>query len=122
MTEINVPLLRKTLEHITAHPEEHSQAAWAEKDQRTLCGTTYCLAGHAVQFAGYEIDWETPIYSADCVVGGESIELAAQRELGLTDPQARRMFNFRTNLLGLWEQAAHYTCGEIKVPERFSNV
>lgn len=120
---VNVPLLRKTLEHITAHPEEHSQAAWAQRsyrDQGTLCGTTYCLAGHAVQFAGYDIDWERGTYTTDYVVDGGSIEHVAQRELGLSDPQVRRMFSVRTSLLGLWALAADYSDGEIEVPARFN--
>lgn len=38
-------LLRRTLEYIEAHPEEHDQRHWA---QRTACGTTMCIAGTAV--------------------------------------------------------------------------
>lgn len=42
---INVPLLRKTLEHIEAHPEEWNQSAWA-------CGTAGCFAWHAAMLDG----------------------------------------------------------------------
>lgn len=42
---VNVPLLRKTLEHIEAHPEEWNQSAWA-------CGTAGCFAWHAAMLDG----------------------------------------------------------------------
>jgi len=52
MTDItpNVPLLRKTLEHIEAHPEEWNQEYWR-------CGTTMCFAGTACHLDGGE--WVT---------------------------------------------------------------
>lgn len=73
MTTIDVPLLRKVLEHVTEHPEEWRQAYWITgnlvvdgrtytgneglrrwyaledagmEDRATWCGTTACLAGH----------------------------------------------------------------------------
>lgn len=56
MSEYNIPLLRKTLEHIEAHPNEWSQRVWG---QRIVgCGTTYCFAGTAAVLSGYEPAWE----------------------------------------------------------------
>lgn len=42
--EPNIPLLRKTLEHIEAHPEEWKQETWR-------CATGMCFAGWAVTIA-----------------------------------------------------------------------
>lgn len=50
----NAIALKSALDHITAHPEEWDQEKWAEK---TACGTSCCLAGHAAIQAGYELDW-----------------------------------------------------------------
>jgi hypothetical protein len=44
---VNVPLLRKTLEHIEAHPEEWFQGVWS-------CGTAGCFAWHAAMLDGAE--------------------------------------------------------------------
>jgi hypothetical protein len=44
---VNVPLLRKTLEHIEAHPQEWDQAHWH-------CGTGMCFAGTACDLDGGE--------------------------------------------------------------------
>lgn len=44
---VNVPLLRKTLEHIEAHPEEWDQSSWS-------CGTSGCFAYHAAMISGGE--------------------------------------------------------------------
>jgi hypothetical protein len=41
----NVPLLRKTMEHIEAHPQEWDQQVWR-------CGTTMCFAGTACDLDG----------------------------------------------------------------------
>ena len=49
--EIDIPLLRKTLEHIKAHPEEWDQSSWR-------CDTGMCFAGWAVTLVGRE--WATP--------------------------------------------------------------
>jgi hypothetical protein len=120
---INVPLLRKTLEHITAHPEEHNQSFWAVQ---TPCGTAYCLAGHAVQLAGHEILW-TDVCPCGCdsrersawhCTDGREIEYVATEELGLTEDQADDLFESRNTLHYLWRKAAHYTDGEIDVPEQ----
>ena len=45
----NLPLLRKVLDHIDAHPEEYEQATYT---RTTSCGTAYCIAGHAAVMTG----------------------------------------------------------------------
>lgn len=124
----NVPLLRKTLEHITAHPEEWEQQSWAE---RRGCGTAACVAGHAVAFAGHEILWDEPDCDCDvcitcvdrntatnCVVDGQlrTIPSTAAHELGLTTRQANTMFAGSNKLPFLWQYAYDVTNGEIQPP------
>lgn len=80
MTELtyNVPLPRKVRDPILHHPETHEQASWIttvafelhkaaaaaaqyprgtryfRHMQKVVCGTTACVAGWAVQLAGWE--------------------------------------------------------------------
>lgn len=119
---VNVPLLRKVLEHITEHPNEHDQTEWATRVED--CGTTMCVAGHAVAMTGYEIIWPAHSGTAatcerDGDLWGRSIEGAAMEELGLSSDQADQLFSGVNTLEGLWHIASHLTCDEIKVPERF---
>ena len=120
--QIDVPLLRKELEFITAHPERWRQSTWL---QVTGCGTVGCLAGNTVLHAGL-----TPVLSELAPyahVGAvtnvrdddglqRTIRQAAQRLLGLSDDQADRIFYPTNDLRTLWELAARYTDGEIQVP------
>src|SRR6478609_6380573 len=54
----NLPLLRKVLEHIDAHPEEWHQSVWAMETSASECGTAFCVAGHTVVMAGGELLWD----------------------------------------------------------------
>ena len=45
---LNVPLAEKVLAMIDAHPEMHDQNWWLEPE----CGTTACIAGHAMLASG----------------------------------------------------------------------
>lgn len=111
MSGINVPLLRKSLEHIDAHPEEHDQRHWA---QRTPCGTKLCLAGTAVVLSGYDIRWgEDAIVSAQTTTGAY-IEDLAQEQLGLNDSAANWLFHKCEDADDLWDAAAWITDGEIR--------
>ncbi len=124
MTGVNVPLLRKTLEHITAHPEEHIQSTWALKRD---CGTACCLAGWAVQFAGHEIDWSRGILceggGLDSVnvkgMGRTTIDLVAEDVLGLPMDWASRLYRATNTLADLWQLASEFTDGEIEIPAEF---
>lgn len=96
---LNVPLLRKTMEHIEAHPEEHDQCWWARRED---CGTTYCFAGWAVmlgdpsavpQYAYLPgVGERKSRYEANCLTDGRSIAWTAQCLLGLDGDEARRLF------------------------------
>lgn len=112
---VNVELLRKVLEHITAHPDEHDQEVWA---RRTACGTAMCLAGHAVVMTGHRIDWSLLDIGglATFTTTGEIIEAVAERELGLDLGQSVELFSAANTLARLWMLAAELTDGEITPP------
>jgi hypothetical protein len=132
--EVNTPLLRKALEHITAHPEEWKQSFWASNDLREgplrrpaidSCGTAYCLAGHAVLLAGYEFVWESPDMAANVALPGELAADAvfaghkAQELLGLTRYEAERLFHSDNSLADLWAMSNAITHGDIEIPQEF---
>ncbi len=84
---LDVPLLRKTMEHITDHPEEHDQEKW-------LCGSFACFAGRAAVLAGATDLGDGRVRG----ILGDRIEDKhvsdyAQRLLGLTDGEAARLFS-----------------------------
>lgn len=124
----NIPLLRKTLEHIEAHPEEHNQEFWALK---TPCGTAFCFAGHAVQLAGYEIDWgstdfgQPEVHAHYVIAPGapmaeyRTIAHVAYQELGLTRDEANALFKEYHSLQRLYQLVHEFTDGEIEIPEQF---
>lgn len=126
--QVNVPLLRKTLEHITEHPEEWEQGAWA---MRNSCGTACCLAGTAVVLAGHKLQWEDCergdyLDFANCVETDDpmlrdtdavSIPVVAQRELNLPDFASTRLFSANNSLADLWALAEDVTGGAIVMSE-----
>lgn len=123
--QIDVPLLRKALEHITEHPEEWKQGFWVTKYD---CGTVYCLAGHVAIMTGHEIDWGSEAWRfapdreatlASGVVGGQYISDVAREALGLSRDHAETLFCGSNTLPELWELAHSYTNGEIEIPEQF---
>lgn len=117
--KVNVPLLRKALEHITEHPEEWDQEVWARP---TSCGTACCLAGTAVLLAGHEFAFTGPQEEALGLywrtTEGEQIEEVAQRELGLSDAYSALLFLPSNTLQTLWRYANELTDGEIEIPEK----
>ena len=119
---INVPLLRKELEYVTAHRDQWYQPEWLT---RSVCGTTGCLAGNAVLNAGYRPDWnyESSIHQTDTAVvvdveSGERRDVldVATRLFGLDDDDADWLFHPQSSLLQLWVTASHLTEGAIEVP------
>lgn len=91
--EINVPLLRKTLEHVREHPEEWRQHSWGQYS-RLSCGTVGCFAHHAVRLDGGKFisatrvaaeDGDDPEY-VELVLGQRAVPVRyrAQRALGLS--------------------------------------
>lgn len=118
----NVPMLRKIWEHINMHPEEWDQTSWGKKivekvlprDQRgrfttgsqTVCRTSFCVAGHAVNMAGISILGENVSdvvqlhWTNERSVDGDRIEIRqyAAHILGLTGEEANYMFSAKNTL------------------------
>lgn len=120
---INVALLRKTLEHITAHPKEWDQGAWAVRASsgRRSCGTAYCLAGTALVLDGHRIKWEAGQRESAYLTDGRYIADAARELLGLDEHEAAELFSGDNSLRHLWECASHLTDGEIEIPADLSD-
>lgn len=120
---INVANLRKTLEHITAHPEEWVQEEWGI--QRS-CGTAYCVAGtaiahlttHRIHWVPMRVDGAQVSRLGDVTVNGIVIGVvaAARDVLGLDARQAEVLFNASNTLGDLWHFAHRWTRGEIEIP------
>jgi hypothetical protein len=101
MSEINYPLLDRTIEYIEKHSEEHQQSVYR-------CSTGMCVAGHAAVLDGAK--WVHPEDPDDPMVfveqadrdafpslleDGETmvhVSLSASRRLGLSDDQALVLF------------------------------
>jgi hypothetical protein len=116
---VDVPLLRKQLEWATAHPEEHYQGDWV---QETECGTAYCIAGHTVVDAGYEIhqDPRTDEVLVTTEQGKRHVGDVARELLGLPVDSlchSSRLFAGGNSLHRLWELASQYTGGQIQIPD-----
>jgi hypothetical protein len=114
---IDVPLLRKELQHITDHPEEWDQDIWIGRAPERSCGTVGCLAGNTVLHSGLiplpgmgqEIDF-------DDFCDHVNIATMAAILLGLTRAQANFLFSGKNSLYDLWYYASVFTEGEIEVP------
>lgn len=129
---IDAPILRKALEHITAHPEEWDQSQWAGRD--SLCGTSCCLAGMIAVQQGYKLDFEAGDSATSYAIKdgrsnyishvaaaellGCEVESVAYGQLA-EYPPIREMFRGSHELPDLWRMASQLTDGEIKVPEEF---
>ena len=81
----NLPLLRKVLDHIDAHPDEWNQSMWATE---TECGTAYCVAGHAVAMTEGVIFDEFGYGPAESLCWTDG----AQKALGVTDDEGLSLF------------------------------
>jgi hypothetical protein len=121
--DVDVARLRKGLEYITAHRDEHEQRFWALR--RPGCGTSHCLAGTVVRHEGLAFDWEPitdPVsqwHGADTarrLIDGREIRGVARDLLGLTTFEADALFFAENDLHTLWCVAEHITRGEITVP------
>ena len=103
--------LRLIVKEIRANPANWTQKWWG---WRGRCGTSYCIAGHAVERAGYPMIWEPMVtgYRAGyCRMerGDRPIGEVAQQLLDLTAGQARLLFAGSNTLediealIGQWE-------------------
>lgn len=85
MTERNVELLEKTMQHILDHPEQHHQEdVWLDQ-----CGTPGCFMGWAMHFDGITLEG---IQASRYGLRWDSSKWAVER-LGLTDDEFMTMFN-----------------------------
>lgn len=112
---VNVPLLRKELEHVTHHPKEWNQTVWLRRWIPNQCGTLGCLAGNTVLHAGLELRLEPE--GTYMPMDGYTIKHHATNLLGLTVCQANALFDGSNSLLDLWSIANRITDGEIEVPQ-----
>jgi len=112
-TEINAPLFRKVLEHLTAHPDAHNPGAW----RGCIAGHTVLLAGHTlVRTNGSRLYWVSDDVRDRAGKRRRSIAGVATVDLGLTIGQAERLFRPRNTLADLWRLASTFTSGEITPP------
>jgi hypothetical protein len=117
MDMTKLPLLRKVLEHVSAHPDEHDQDYWGH---RTDCGTTRCIAGWTTYFSGYqETDWGPLLWAGgDGLSAVEkdgrttSVAWAAQTLLGLSYEEADELF-YAENLTEVWGIVERITGGAL---------
>lgn len=70
---LNIPLARKVLEHLTAHPDEHRQAQFG---MQTPCGTTACIAGTAVLMdSDTTVRFDGGVMCCAVEVGGVNVDI-----------------------------------------------
>lgn len=103
----NLPLLRKVLDHVDAHPKDWDQAFWGggqTAGEVAKCGTSMCLSGWAQYLSG-----------ADRIGFGTS----GEQVLGLTDDEAEDLF---VNTLDGREMRVVADCPSLSIRERVQRV
>lgn len=92
----NYELIKRVYDHVTTHPELHDQEIWGEQK---ACGTTACIAGHAVMLAGCTPKWRQTGFGLQ-MSGVEGYDDAvfvgdvAQQLMGLSESEAERLFYY----------------------------
>ena len=91
--KMNVKLLRRIQRWLMRlrHPEHFDMADYWHKGD---CGTSYCIAGKALQLCGYRFGHEEMVFNPKGQECG-AIKPIAESLLGLTPDEADRLF-FRT--------------------------
>jgi hypothetical protein len=102
---VDTNVFDQALGQIKAEPHTWRQTSWGVE---TECGTAYCLAGHIVTQAGYQMVWEpwdvggVQRKAVSCVApsGGRMklISQVAQRLLGVNETQAEALFDGANDL------------------------
>lgn len=123
--DVNVPLLRKTLDWAYGQyqlaerglPSEWTQGDWILRSSATECGTTCCIAGKIALEAGWKPTMPL-LGGGEVQRDGEVAFVAdvAQRELGLTGGQAEELFAGANTIERLYRLAGQCTSGEIQPP------
>ena len=124
---LNVPLLTKVLDHITANPKEWNQRVFVRE---ATCGTAACVAGWAVIMTGHTLEYEQGecihgsrteacreacrAQFARCTADEKFIADVARHELGLTAAQSACLFKGTNDLHDLWALASVFSDGEIQ--------
>jgi hypothetical protein len=91
----NMPKIRRILRDIDANPETWNQEFYGHK---TACGTSFCIAGHAVNNEGIGMAWakhdcEPFSFGASDTTDHRSIAEVAQDILGLTYSERSDLFD-----------------------------
>lgn len=128
---LNVPLLRKTMEHIEENLADWAQNQWVgtarrwvntsneipevkrhgehvyQREEFTVtCGTTFCFAGHAAHLAGWSPVWLEDLKRfSDRMMEKDGVEreteFIAMEELGLSIQEAGALFHGSNSLTRL---------------------
>lgn len=93
-----MPLIRRVLNQIDAHPETWDQQWFGIK---TECGTAFCFAGHAVVLSGRAEPKWTDYNDGEDVLpvwftagdNDERVDVLAANVLGLTDEEQLALFD-----------------------------
>lgn len=104
VSDLNVGLVNKVMDHIEAHPEQHGQRNWAKivdelEYRRTGCGTAFCFAGLTIHLGGPErIRWVWDGIRSELFIDMDTAQIApvqpsAQLLLGLTNYEAELFFH-----------------------------
>lgn len=104
LPEVNVGLLRKTVEWAETESARGDESLWRQSYwcRATECGTAYCIAGRVLEQEGYTFEWDEDQIMAVGVVGpdGESgtFRRSAAQLLGITGLEADMLFNAANSL------------------------
>lgn len=85
---MNTQLLNRVTFAILNEPRKFDISSWVEHDRRSPCGTTACIAGHALAI-NRKFKSLKPLFPLDEL---DAIEESAKNALGLTNDEARRLF------------------------------
>lgn len=134
---INTGELRRQLRKLTIHPDQHDQGLWAKAitedntaPRQSACDTFGCLAGNTVLASGQQLYWSNPVetytaegkeafaWEANYVANsdgspGRYIRDEAQELLGLSESQARMIFDGSNTRDDLWHFAIEFTANTL---------
>lgn len=90
---MNKALLRRIADVIELDPEGYDQTTWSRPNPESVCGTSHCIAGHAVRESG-NLDPDGCPRTIELDDGGQiwSWSMVAQHVLGLTDNESYMLF------------------------------
>lgn len=89
-------LLKKAVDYVNEHPEEHNQWTWGMHS--LSCGTVGCIAFHICRIAGCEITWKfrsRAVCNSDPRADGVHVRNKAIQLLGIMDSQGDYLFSGR---------------------------